>query len=95
MDRRNRLSVFEHVRFVDLQSEFKTYFRIYLYSVISTTSSVIYFGGLTSEDDPNDLVAEFKDLEWNKLGNLAGPRHGHRSIKMGNKVYLFGGQNIT
>jgi len=55
---------------------------------------VIYFGGV-SEEGPTDRVAEFKSLEWNLLGNLAGPRRDHRSIKMGNRIYLFGGLDIT
>ena len=40
---------------------------------------------------PIDQVTEFKNLEWNILGNLAGPRQGHKSIKMRNKIYIFGG----
>ena len=55
---------------------------------------MIYFGGV-SEEGPTDRVAEFKSLEWNLLGNLAGPRRDHRSIKMGNKIYIFGGLDIT
>ena len=68
---------------------------------------MIFFGGI-SEEGSTDRVAEFKNLEWNLLGNLAGPRNlavgfdfspnglilprmDHRSIKMGNKIYLFGG----
>ena len=67
----------------------KTYFRIIDYAVTSTPSSVIYFGGRT------DRVVEYKNLKWTLLGNLASPRYGHRSIKMNNKIYIFGGRETT
>ena len=71
----------------------KIYFRIAAYSVISTPSSVLYFGGFLGYTDlggSTDKVAEFKNMKWNILGNLASPRHGHRSIQMRNKIYIFG-----
>ena len=72
----------------------KTYFRIYFYAVTSTPSSVIYFGGYVDEG-PTDRVVEYKNLKWTLLGNLASPRYGHRSIKMDNKIYIFGGHGTT
>ena len=65
------------------------------YAVTSTTSSVIYFGGWEPEEGRIDRVAEFKNFGWNLLGNLASPRNDHHSIKMKNKFYLFGGEDIT
>ena len=78
----------------------KTYFRISSYAVTSTPSSVIYFGGyedqtISSNNDVTDRVVEYKNLKWTLLGNLASPRHGHRSIKMNNKIYIFGGADTT
>ena len=74
----------------------KIYFRIAYYSVISTPSSVLYFGGYVGYTDvpirETDKVAEFKNMKWNILGNLASPRHGHRSIQMRNKIYIFGAE---
>ena len=55
---------------------------------------MIYFGG-GDENGFTDRVTEFKNLEWTLLGNLAGPRLHHQSIKMGNKIYLFGGMDLT
>ena len=52
---------------------------------------MIYFGGYSEAGGPTDRVAEFKNLEWRLLGYLAAPREYHRSIEMGNKIYLFGG----
>jgi len=69
----------------------QTYFRIYQYAVTYTQSSVIYFGGLDNQS-PNDRVAEYKDLKWTLIGSLASSRYGHRSIKIDNKIYLFGGE---
>ena len=74
----------------------KTYFRIYDYAVTATPSSVIYFGGYDwDEAETTDRVVEYKNLIWTLLGNLAGPRDGHRSIRMDNKIYLFGGFYTT
>ena len=58
---------------------------------------MIYFGGYDlGEDEAPDKapVVEFKNLKWTLLGNLAIPRYGHRSIKMDNKIYIFGGHGF-
>ena len=78
----------------------KTYFRIAYYAVTATPSSVIYFGGYDFDENeetgrPTDRVVEYKNLKWTLLGNLASPRDGHRSIKMDNKIYIFGGLGRT
>ena len=74
----------------------KTFFRIIDYAVTATPSSVIYFGGYDrDEDEETDKVVEYKNLKWNLLGNLASQRSGHRSIKMDNKIYIFGGWDTT
>ena len=72
----------------------KTYFRIFSYAVISTPSSVIYFGGY-DYGSQTDRVVEYKNLKWTLLGNLARPRDGHSSITMNNKIYLVGGYEAT
>ena len=54
---------------------------------------MIYFGGYTAEEDSIDRVAEFKNFHWTLLGNLAGPRRDHRSIKMADKIYVFARPN--
>ena len=73
----------------------KTYFRIAYYAVTATPSSVIYFGGYDWEREASDRVVDYKNLKWTLLGNLASPRYGHRSIKMDNKIYIFGGDDTT
>ena len=74
----------------------KTFFRIYNYAVTATPSSVIYFGGYDDDEgEVSDRVVEYKNLKWTLLGNLASPRGGHRSIKMDNKIYIFGGDDTT
>ena len=74
----------------------KTYFRISYYATTSTPKSVIYFGGFDNvSGQTTDRVVEYKNLKWTLIGNLAIPRHGHRSIKMDNKIYLFGGSQTT
>ena len=76
-------------------------FRIGDYSVVSTLNSVIYLGGYTdqtmngpiNDDKVLDIVAEFKDLEWNQLGILATARFSHRSVNLNNKIYIIGSGN--
>ena len=74
---------------------FQKNFRLYAYSVISTQISVIYFGGYQNGEAPNNIVAEYRNLKWNRLGTLAIARYQHRSIQMGTKIYIFGGQDTT
>ena len=69
----------------------KTYFRIHDYAVTSTPSSVVYFGGWDEQNIETEKVVEYRNLKWTLLGNLARLRYVHRSIKMGNKIYIFGG----
>ena len=53
---------------------------------------MIYFGGFINDDlDSTDKVVEYKNLKWTLLGNLSVPRDRLSSIKMDNKIYLFGG----
>ena len=74
----------------------KIYFRISRYAVISTRISVIYFGGYDrDEDEETDRVVEYQTLKWTFLGYLASPRRRHRSMKMQNKIYIFGGSGTT
>ena len=62
----------------------------------STPRSVIYFGGYDwDEEKSTDRVVEYKTRKWTPLGNLASPRMDHRSIKMDNKIYIFGGRGTT
>ena len=60
----------------------------------STPSRVIYFGGYDGGEE-SDRVDGYKNLKWTPLGNLASPRWSHRSIKMNNKIYIFGGRETT
>ena len=69
-------------------------FRISRYSVVSTSSSVIYFGGFGFDGDNYeylDIVAEYKDHKWTKLGTLNQRRYRHSSIQIDNKIFILGG----
>ena len=63
------------------------------YAVTSTKSGVIYFGGEIW--GPYNRVVEFKNFEWTLLGTLVSPRQYHHSIKIGSKIYIFGGEDVT
>jgi len=62
------------------------------YSVVSTPSNVIYFGGFGGFG-ASDIVAEYKDHTWTQLGTLNQQRKGHSSIQMDNKIFILGGYN--
>ena len=49
--------------------------------------------GPINDDKVLDIVAEFKDLEWNQLGILATARFSHRSVNLNNKIYIIGSGN--
>ena len=62
----------------------------------STPRNVIYFGGYYwNAGEATDKVVEYQNLKWTPPGNLAGPRSDHRSLKIDNKIYLFGGEGKT
>ena len=67
-------------------------FRISDYSVVSTSISVIYFGGYGGS--ALDIVAEYKDHTWTQLGTLNQRRDGHSSIQMDNKIFILGGWGV-
>ena len=70
---------------------YKVYFRYYRYSVVSLPSSVIYFGGSSTDLVITDGVAEYKNFRWKLLGNLSSPRNRHSSINIETTIYIFGG----
>ena len=55
----------------------------------------MYFGGYHNNEGPTDVVAEYKNLNWKRLGSLAGGRYSHKTIQMGTKIYIFGGFDTT
>ena len=78
------------------------YFDIYRiggYSIVSLPTSVLYFGGYNfnigvvniGQGELLDIVAEYRQGKWNRLGDLLQPKRQHQSIQMGNNIYIYGG----
>ena len=62
--------------------------------MVSTDDSVLVIGGYLGRlngDGDTSAVVEFKDGNWNIIGNLALARHGHRAIKLGSEIMILGG----
>ena len=60
--------------------------------MVSINDAVIVYGGY--DDDSRSAlstVAEFKNEEWAKLGQLNQARSGHNSILFGSEVLIVGG----
>ena len=84
---------------LNLESIIAQYFilRIYGHYMVSTEDSVLVTGGfLTTTSrtyDVTSAVVEFKDGNWNIIGNLAHSRGYHRAIKFGSEIMILGGNN--
>ena len=66
------------------------------FSVVSLSKSVIYFGGRYKNEGwtETNIVAEFKNEDWSKIGEMAMPRSYHSSIQMNQNIFVFGGEGI-
>ena len=56
---------------------------------------MLIIGGFTS-GSPNSIstIAEYKDGNWNEVGNMAGGRYSHGSITSRSTTMIVGGQPI-
>ena len=69
-------------------------FRIGYYSIVSLQRSVIYFGGETYIEESFgslNIVAEFQNDSWRKLGKMTKARSFHKSIPINGKIFIVGG----
>ena len=87
---KNKNEIFEWKRVQD----FPFADRLRAYSIISTPSSVIIFGGLSSSGD-QDLVAQYSQVQgqdqWTLIGNLEKARRGHSAIYKDDIALIVGG----
>ena len=65
--------------------------RIYFYSTGQSSNAAYIIGGPYTEN----VVAEFKEGQWRRLGDLSGPRHRHGSITVGTKTMVVGGDFLA
>ena len=57
------------------------------YSTTQTSDAVYIIGGWFTKG----YVAEFKNDQWRRLGNLNQGRYGHGSITIGGQAMIIGG----
>ena len=66
---------------------------------MSTVDSSYLIGGCTdftgssSCTEYSNRIARFIDNEWALVGDLRTGRYKHRSLLVGNRAYIIGGQN--
>ena len=65
-------------------------FSISWYGLISRQSSVLIFGGYCDGTSAS-LIAKYTIDKWEQVGNLQHPRHFHRAIANGDRIYVVGG----
>ncbi len=66
----------------------------YVNQIVSTGESLLLFGGKHSDSDGFDDLWEWKEGQWQLLGNGASKRWDHSCVYMGNRnqLMLFGGR---
>ena len=55
----------------------------------------MYLIGGLSDGIASDIIAQFKNDQWTVVGELLKARYGHRSIRIGGDILVFGGFNPT
>ena len=66
-------------------------FSIYRYGLISRQSSVLIMGARCDGTVSSSLIAKYTIDKWERVGNLQYPRHYHRAISKGDRIYVVGG----
>lgn len=78
----------ERVKLARIFSQSK--FRIGYYATTSTDSSVFIIGGFTGRSELS-TVAEYKNGEWKKVGDLIQPRSSSVAFIVGSSIKIMGG----
>ena len=64
--------------------------RISYYSAASSADAAYIIGGYQDEDY-STTIAEFKNNQWRKIGDLTQGRNNHGSISVGLRTMVVGG----
>ena len=65
--------------------------RIVCYSTAATSDATYIIGNIQDPVDNSPTIAEFKDDQWRKLGDLTQGRWRHGSISVGQRTMGVGG----
>ena len=64
--------------------------RVYYYSTAATDEAAYIIGGYQGSDY-SSTIAEFKNDQWRRLGDLTQGRSYHGSISIGRQTMVVGG----
>ena len=70
---------------------FRKTFRVVSYYSTAATSDTAYLIGGYQDASYSTTIAEFKNNQWRKLGNLNQGRRHHGSISVGSRTMVVGG----
>ena len=65
--------------------------KVYYYSTAATDEAAYIIGGVQDSNYYSSTIAEFKNAQWRKLGDLTQGRHYHGSISIGHQTMIVGG----
>ena len=68
----------------------KSYLRLADYAAVSFGNSVFIYGGNDGKAEMR-TVAEYRNGEWNKVGDMLYKREGHNAVLNGNIALIMGG----
>ena len=68
--------------------------NVYRYSTAATDEAAYIIGGYNGSSY-SSTIAEFKNDQWRKLGDLTQGRQYHGSISIGHKTMIVGGQTSS
>ena len=64
--------------------------KVYRYSTAATTDTAYIIGGI-QEASYSTTIAQFKNFQWSKVGDLTQGRRGHGSVSVGTETMMIGG----
>ena len=62
------------------------------YSTAATDEAAYVIGGHQGSSDYSTTIAEFKNDQWRRLGDLTQGRYAHGSISIGHQTLIVGGK---
>ena len=70
--------------------QFMTFSRVFVYSTAATDDAAYIIGG-TDGSSNSQTIAEFKNDQWRKIGDLTQGRYWHGSVSIGQRTMVVGG----
>ena len=65
--------------------------KVYYYSTAATADTAYIIGGIYQGSGYSTTIAQFKNHQWSKVGDLSQGRQYHGSISVGTETMVIGG----